>query len=83
MKKEPRAKVRNLSNLINRFKIICFFLLIWDIDECENDNGGCEDFCHNQPGSYKCACSEGFVLAYDNKKCTGIACKNAPKLCVF
>jgi hypothetical protein len=25
-----------------------------DVDECEEDNGGCEEECHNKPGSYIC-----------------------------
>jgi hypothetical protein len=25
-----------------------------DINECEADNGGCEEECHNKPGSYIC-----------------------------
>ena len=59
------------------------FLFFKDIDECETDNGGCEDVCHNQPGSYKCACSEGFVLAHNNKKCIGIALKKLQNKAYF
>lgn len=25
-----------------------------DIDECENDNGGCEHLCVNKPGTFTC-----------------------------
>ncbi|XP_013394336.1 sushi, von Willebrand factor type A, EGF and pentraxin domain-containing protein 1 isoform X2 [Lingula anatina] len=28
-----------------------------DIDECGQDNGGCEQTCENKPGSFKCACT--------------------------
>lgn len=40
-----------------------------DINECDEDNGGCEHKCQNIPGSYKCACSSGFQLRADNHTC--------------
>lgn len=33
-----------------------------DIDECESNNGGCEDKCVNTEGSFTCACRPGFQL---------------------
>ena len=36
------------------------YINVKDIDECEEDNGGCEQECRNTPGSYQCHCSEGF-----------------------
>lgn len=33
---------------------------ILDVDECEDDNGGCEQECVNTPGSFRCRCGEGF-----------------------
>ena len=42
-----------------------------DIDECVDDNGGCEDICTNTIGSFHCSCEEGFELAKDIF-CSGI-----------
>ncbi|CAI9743505.1 bone morphogenetic 1-like isoform X3 [Octopus vulgaris] len=33
-----------------------------DIDECANNNGGCNHICVNSPGSYECMCYKGFIL---------------------
>ena len=44
-----------------------------DIDECDDDNGGCDQNCTNTAGSYYCRCYEGFALTDDNKTCTGFA----------
>ena len=43
-----------------------------DEDECQADNAGCEQTCKNTPGSYTCACTEGFLLESDKHMCTGI-----------
>ncbi|XP_033123917.1 signal peptide, CUB and EGF-like domain-containing protein 1 isoform X3 [Anneissia japonica] len=41
-----------------------------DIDECSsNEDEGCVHRCVNVPGSYYCACFDGFVLAEDGKNC--------------
>ena len=32
-----------------------------DVDECGEDNGGCEHECVNTPGSFQCRCSPGFM----------------------
>ncbi|KAL5247548.1 hypothetical protein ACHWQZ_G019433 [Mnemiopsis leidyi] len=32
-----------------------------DIDECGNANGGCQQRCVNELGSYRCECFDGFV----------------------
>lgn len=34
-----------------------------DIDECETDNGGCDQICVNLKGSYMCDCKEGYVMS--------------------
>lgn len=36
-----------------------------DIDECQTNNGGCDftnGLCINTPGSYHCACKQGYSL---------------------
>lgn len=40
-----------------------------DIDECDEDHGGCEHECVNTPGSYQCRCSGGFELREDGRTC--------------
>ncbi|XP_077870494.1 vitellogenin receptor Yl-like [Saccoglossus kowalevskii] len=40
-----------------------------DIDECAEDNGGCDQICVNTIGSYECLCNVGFVLNSDNVTC--------------
>lgn len=40
-----------------------------DINECLNNNGGCNQECINTPGSYHCACEDGYVLGHDKKTC--------------
>ena len=49
-------------------KIILIHL---DVDECAEDNGGCDHKCHNNVGSFKCACQKGYILMGDKKKCQG------------
>uniref|UniRef100_H2Y973 Uncharacterized protein n=1 Tax=Ciona savignyi TaxID=51511 RepID=H2Y973_CIOSA len=40
-----------------------------ETNECDNNNGGCEQICENTPGSYNCACPPGFGLRSDGKTC--------------
>ncbi|XP_013390584.1 fibrillin-1 [Lingula anatina] len=40
-----------------------------DIDECANNNGGCEQTCINFLGQHACACQSGFLLRTDRKHC--------------
>ena len=41
-----------------------------DINECDDDNGGCDHVCTNTAGSYECSCNSGYSLALDNKGCS-------------
>lgn len=41
-----------------------FFLL--DINECNLNNGGCNQKCHNTHGSYYCSCESGYNLVGGN-----------------
>ena len=40
-----------------------------DVDECQFNLDKCEDKCTNTPGSYKCSCRYGQVLASDGYSC--------------
>ncbi|XP_030317216.1 epidermal growth factor-like protein 7 [Calypte anna] len=40
-----------------------------DVDECAGPSHGCAQLCINTPGSYHCACWDGFSLAADTKTC--------------
>ena len=42
-----------------------------DINECDTNNGGCEDNCENNKGGYVCSCDDGFELNDDMHNCTG------------
>ena len=46
-------------------------LLYTDINECEWDNGDCDQICNNEQGSYSCACWSGYTLDYNGKTCIG------------
>ena len=47
--------------------------LFTDIDECETDNGNCQEQCNNTLGSYFCECAAGFALQPDERTCGGKA----------
>lgn len=47
---------------------------ITDLDECRQDNGGCQQSCVNTIGSYRCECDSGFVLAEDGHNCKEGGC---------
>ena len=50
-------------------------ILITDINECENNNGRCEQICVNSEGAYECVCNVGYRLSHDGRRCikgTGI-----------
>ena len=34
-------------------------------------NGGCEDVCTNNNGSFFCTCNAGFILKNDTLSCAG------------
>lgn len=40
-----------------------------DVDECMENNGGCQHTCINIMGSYECRCKEGFFLSDNQHTC--------------
>lgn len=40
-------------------------------DLCATGDHDCEQVCISSPGSYTCACHEGFTLNSDGKTCNG------------
>ena len=46
-------------------------IILTEINECLNNNGGCEHNCTNTPGSYYCTCNTGYQLLSDKHNCTG------------
>ena len=41
-----------------------------EVDECAERTADCEQLCINlPPGSFSCACNEGFFIRGDNKTC--------------
>ena len=43
-----------------------------DINECANQNGGCEQNCQNAIGSYSCSCLTGYIIDSNGYNCTGL-----------
>lgn len=58
-----------------------------DINECVNNNAGCDHDCINEHGSYKCVCKKGFSLTADGYSCEGTKCTLSTlsqlKICSF
>ncbi|XP_017850119.1 dorsal-ventral patterning protein tolloid [Drosophila busckii] len=48
---------------------------IVDVDECTQNNGGCQHKCHNTYGNYQCSCRNGYTLNKDGHNCTETTCK--------
>lgn len=43
--------------------------IVTDVDECLDNNGGCQQVCVNTMGSYECQCTEGFFLSDNQHTC--------------
>lgn len=53
-----------------------------DVDECQDNNGGCQQICVNAMGSYECRCHGGFFLSDNQHTCIhrsdGEPCRSPP-----
>lgn len=49
-----------------------------DVNECSQQNGGCNQICYNKPGSFHCACYSGYSLSTDGRTCQGEALDAGP-----
>ena len=59
-----------------------FFDTVQDTDECQTDNGGCEQLCVNRPGSFSCECHVGFRRLEADGSCLDIdECLEIAALC--
>ena len=56
------------DTLLQRFFILNY---ICTVDECEMDNGGCEQICTDTFLSFGCSCTYGYVLNSDGVSCSG------------
>ncbi|KAF0884858.1 GAS6 protein, partial [Crocuta crocuta] len=43
-----------------------------DVNECSQQNGGCNQICLNKPGSFYCACYSGYALSADGRTCQDV-----------
>ena len=44
---------------------------ITDEDECQTNNGGCNQTCANTEGSFECSCDIGYSLEANSLDCNG------------
>ena len=51
---------------------VSYSLVDVDINECLDRNGGCQHDCVNIPGSFYCACHNGYRLQGNNRTCRGM-----------
>ena len=58
-------------NNLTEWNITVFYFTI-DINECDNNNGGCSQICSNTPsGSFTCSCNTGYALNPNGSSCDG------------
>lgn len=46
-------------------------MMIPIVNECEVDNGGCEQVCEDLPKLFSCHCEPGYTLAPNGRDCEG------------
>ena len=53
---------------VQSFMLCAFYA---DINECDTNNGNCDQICINTPGSRVCSCSCGYRLDSNGRTCIG------------
>ena len=73
----------NLDTLVVGYSVKVDYILhvqtVWhyvilsttDLNECQDNNGGCGQVCNNSIGSFSCECYQGYELEDDGFNCTG------------
>ena len=61
-----------LACLVAMVLTVVTFTAHTDIDECLDNNGGCNQGCTNVNGSYECSCDAGYFLSDDQHTCVGV-----------
>ena len=51
--------------------ILLIHLILHPVNECETQNGGCDETCVDTPKAFFCQCGQGYSLAADGKTCNG------------
>ena len=59
------------SRYVVLLSILSCISLPTDINECEQNNAGCEQDCTNFDGGYNCTCGSQYALATDLHNCLG------------
>uniref|UniRef100_A0ABI7YFY5 Growth arrest specific 6 n=1 Tax=Felis catus TaxID=9685 RepID=A0ABI7YFY5_FELCA len=49
-----------------------FAACVQNVNECSQQNGGCNQICLNKPGSFHCACYSGYALTVDSRTCQDV-----------
>ena len=50
---------------------VCLLFQLADVNECDTDNGGCDQVCVNTIASFSCECNTGYLLDSDGFSCSG------------
>ncbi|KAI4501065.1 hypothetical protein M0802_003868 [Mischocyttarus mexicanus] len=61
---------RAVCSCYNGFRLEAYKCI--DVNECEENNGGCEYKCVNTPGSFRCECPKGMKQGEDRFTCIDI-----------
>ncbi|KAI4487368.1 hypothetical protein M0804_005517 [Polistes exclamans] len=61
---------RAVCSCYNGFRLEAYKCI--DVNECEENNGGCEYKCVNTPGSFRCECPKGMKQGEDRYTCIDI-----------
>lgn len=80
------------SQYLYRYNVnkCCLVLTLFpsdDVNECDTDNGGCDQICTDTPSSFQCSCMAGYTLSsngftcMDNDECTD-GTDNCQQVCV-